>query len=83
MGLDVHGLLPSPEVQLWRRIKFELLLSYGTLQSQASEMDRDVEWSSLLLGADLKQTLDKAFSREIIGADEPSREAVDDVLSMW
>ncbi|KAI3608067.1 antiviral protein [Moniliophthora roreri] len=45
-------------------IKFELLVSYGTLQSQFTGTDRDSEWTGLLRSGRWRQLLNNSFKGE-------------------
>ncbi|KAF8639505.1 hypothetical protein AX17_001410 [Amanita inopinata Kibby_2008] len=56
--------LVATDAALLLRVKFELLLSYGTIQQSISSGDRDPEWINALQQAKLNSILTAAFNSE-------------------
>ncbi|RDB22166.1 hypothetical protein Hypma_010585 [Hypsizygus marmoreus] len=67
------------------RIKFELLNSYGMLQSEMSSAEKDVDWSKALQGGELKGVLDVAFGDEgqLEGENRVFRDSLKAMSSVW
>ncbi|KAF5385121.1 hypothetical protein D9615_000897 [Tricholomella constricta] len=67
------------------RIKFELLTSYGMLQSAASSAEKDAEWLAALRGGRIAHTSDLAFGSDDLEGGESGafRTTFQSILSTW
>lgn len=63
------------------RIKFELLITYGTLQSQLPSNSRDEGWQAILAQGSLRSTTEAAFEMENEGT--VFKQAAKSILALW
>ncbi|KAM6502001.1 hypothetical protein JOM56_001978 [Amanita muscaria] len=74
---------PAVDGKLQLRVKFELFVSYGTIQKEASEMEKDVHWTSAIRQISFRDVLSNAFSS--VSGEEGTRfgHLAQSMLSTW
>jgi len=84
LELNLHNSRASSAVTAFMQIKFELLVSFGNLQTCAAITDdKDLEWPRMLRDGRLAKAVDAAFKGGDEAFDQTCRETLREIINVW
>lgn len=83
METNIKGLRPPATTSLLLRIKFNLMASYGILQAQSSEMEKDRDWVDAVRNGTLGKSLELVFGSHEGEEARFYKESLESMMSMW